>query len=216
MSKYTGKFISIEGVEGVGKTTVIECLSKFLQEKKIDVIFTREPGGTLLAEKIRNILLSSADEPVARETELLLMFASRVQHVKQIVIPALSSGKWVVSDRFVDASYAYQGGGRGIQLNHIEYLDKWLLENVTPDITLLLDAPYSVCQKRMRRRKVKDRIEQEPEDFFTRVRDAYLERMRLFPNRYRLIDASQSVSAVKSDIISVFASENVNKWFACV
>ena len=197
-----GKFISIEGTEGAGKSTAVQFVKKHLQQSKIDVVWTREPGGTQLAEQIRNLLLHPMSyEEMEAETELLLMFAARAQHMKQCIIPALTSGKWVASDRFVDASYAYQGGGRKIKIKHIKSLDHWIVGDFYPDLTLLLDIdPKHGFERAEKRGTDKDRIEQEKMDFFVRIRHAYLKRAKQFPERIKLIDASEPLFIVENQI----------------
>jgi dTMP kinase len=204
-----GKFISIEGIEGAGKTTAMQYLKKYLDKANIKAVFTREPGGTGIAEEIRKVLLyPSSSETMTKETELLLMFAGRAQHVNHCIKPALEAGTWVVSDRFVDASYAYQGGGRDIDIKQIQSLDHWIVGSFYPDLTLLMDIPADLgCARAEKRGEKKDRIEAERLQFFMRVRETYLERARQDPNRMRVIDASLSLPAVEAqigDIISTF------------
>lgn len=198
----TGKFISIEGSEGAGKSTALQFIKDYLIKANIDVVWTREPGGTDMAEEIRRLVLHPMSfEEVAPETELLLMFAARAQHMKKNILPALSAGKWVASDRFIDASYAYQGGGRGLDLNYITMLDKWIVGSTYPDLTLLLDiTPEKGFERAEKRGTDKDRIEQEKLDFFVRVREAYLERAKQDPQRIKIIDASVPLFAVQSQI----------------
>jgi dTMP kinase len=209
----SGKFISIEGTEGAGKSTALQFIKQFLTKANIDVVWTREPGGTELAEEIRRLILHPASsEEVEPETELLLMFAARAQHMKKTILPALKEGKWVATDRFIDASYAYQGGGRGMDLNYITMLDKWIVEQTYPDRTLLLDIPPQQGFERAEKRGTdKDRIEQEKMDFFVRVREAYLERARQCPQRIKIIDASVPLYAVESqirDVLDAFIRES--------
>jgi dTMP kinase len=206
MSKMTkGKFISIEGVEGAGKSTVVDYVKKYLIEANINVVCTREPGGTALAEEMRKLILHpSIDEKIEAETELLLMFAGRAQHIKNIILPALNAGKWLVCDRYIDASYAYQGGGRNIDKNAIVMLDKWIVNSIYPDLTLLLDIdPQQGFERTQKRGGAKDRIEQEKLDFFARVRDAYLQRAKQDSQRIKIIDASLSLQAVQQQIQNV-------------
>lgn len=197
-----GKLISIEGVEGAGKSTALNYIKQYLLSHHIEVVWTREPGGTTLAETIRRLLLNPEHtETIHPETELLLMFAARAQHVKTIIQPALHAGKWVVTDRFIDASYAYQGGGRGMDAQFITQLDKWIVGACYPDLTLLLDiAPQQGFARTENRANGKDRIEQEQLDFFVRVRNVYLERAKQDPRRIKIIDASLPIAEVEAQI----------------
>lgn len=198
-----GLFITVEGGEGVGKSTNIECIASILRSAEIDAVLTREPGGTPFAESIRNLLLQPVDEPVSENAELLLMFAARSQHISSVIEPALAKGSWVVCDRFTDATYAYQGGGRGIEEAKIADLENWVQGELRPDITILLDAPIEVGMTRAGKRGALDRFEQEKMDFFQRVRSSYLARAKNEPQRYRVIDASLSLSQVKASLRSV-------------
>lgn len=197
-----GKFISIEGTEGAGKSTALQFIQTYLQTSNIELILTREPGGTEIAEEIRKVLLHTTNsESMSRQTELLLMFAGRAQHIQQRIQPALQRGSWVVSDRYIDASYAYQGGGRGMAMDEIQLLDQFVVGDVYPDLTLLLDVPADLGFARTETRgSQKDRIEQEKVDFFMRVRNTYLERAKQDPNRIKIIDASQTLNAVQDQI----------------
>ncbi len=197
-----GQFITIEGTEGAGKSTAMTFISDFLHAAGRDVVKTREPGGTEIAEQIRNVLLHTpANERMQPETELLLMFAGRAQHIAACIEPALIAGKWVVSDRFVDASYAYQGAGRGIDTQYIATLDKMVVGKHYPNLTLLLDVPAEMGFSRaVKRNATRDRIEQEKIDFFERVRNAYLARAKADPKRIKVIDASLSVDQVQDQI----------------
>lgn len=194
-----GKFISIEGIEGAGKSTALNFIKDFLQKANKEIVITREPGGTALAEILRELLLhSQLNEAMTKETELLLMFAGRAEHLHHVILPAIQAGKWVISDRFIDASYAYQGGGRAIAISYIKQLDDWIVAENRPDLTLLLDLSPEVGFKRALQRGLgKDRIEEEKIDFFTRVRDAYLARASQDPTRIKVIDASASLEEVK-------------------
>lgn len=202
------KFISIEGGEGAGKSTVIQFVQQYLQQAGIKVALTREPGGTALAEKIRELLLhTNTDEPFHPATELLLMFAARAQHIQHFILPKLAAGEWVVSDRYVDASYAYQSGGRQLDEKFIQALDQHVVNHVMPDLTLLLDLPPDIgAQRAEARGQGKDRIEQEQQDFFNRVRAKYLERAQLAPERIKIIHAEKPLSAVKEQVASVLQS----------
>lgn len=202
MKAYPGKFISIEGIEGTGKSTVLKAIKEYFVVNKIDHLITREPGGTPIAEAIRNVLLSHYEEKMCSETELLLYFAGRAQHLAVHVLPALEQGKIVISDRYVDASYAYQGGGRGIALEKIDALVSVLPGNLKPNMTLLFDAPVEVGMQRMSRRGEKDRIEIEKIEFFERVRKTYLVRAKKYPEQFRIIDATQSIKTVSDKAIS--------------
>lgn len=206
-----GKLITLEGIEGVGKSTVLRFINKILSEQLGDnFISTREPGGTPLAEKIRDLAIKPQGETVYPDTELLLMFASRAQHLNEVVFPALDAGKWVVSDRFVDASYAYQGGGRGMEMHKIATLDKLVVGPLQADLVILLDAPVEVGMARASKRGAADRIEKEKAEFFERVRQVYLDRAQSEPNRYAVIDASQTLNEVEAqvrDVLSQFVSE---------
>jgi len=197
-----GKLISIEGIEGAGKSTALQFIKQYLTNANIDVVWTREPGGTDFAEKIRTLILHPGDvEKVEPETELLMMFAGRHQHLKMKILPALHAGKWVVTDRFIDASYAYQGGGREIATTYINMLDQWIVGSTYPDLTLLMDiSPDEGIKRTEERGTEKDRIEQEKLDFFIRVREAYLQRAKQYPERIKIIDASQSLHDVENQI----------------
>ena len=194
------KFITIEGSEGVGKTTNIEFVLKHLNENNIDSIITREPGGTENAEKIRDILLNSNDEQVPEIAELLLFFSARSFHVSNTIIPALQNGKSVICDRFNDATIAYQGYGRGFDVSQINMLSSWVLTDLKPDITILLDAPADIGMQRTMNRGYSDRMESEDISFYERVRKGYLNLANEEPNRFRVIDATQSLQKVQEDI----------------
>ncbi|SFV82989.1 Thymidylate kinase [hydrothermal vent metagenome] len=201
-----GKFITIDGVEGAGKSTQIDFIRDYLSNKGINVILTREPGGTELGEKIRELLLSPETKFMHSETELLLMFAARNEHIHRKIMPALAQGDWVLSDRFTDASYAYQGGGRGLDINRIAQLEQWVLQDFTPDMTLLLDVPVELGMSRIESRGKKDRIELEAMDFFNRVRESYIDRSKQFPDRIKLIDSSQTVEYTTQQIKAILDS----------
>ncbi len=196
------KFITFEGVDGAGKSTHLAWFADTLRQRGIDVLVTREPGGTPLGEHLREILLN---QPMHAETEAMLMFAARLEHIEQVIKPALKRGTWVVSDRFSDASFAYQGGGRGVALAKLEQLERWVQEDLQPDLTLLFDIPVEVARQRLLNNTRPgnaslDRFEQEKSDFFERVRQAYLARSKKFPQRFAVIDASQSPDEVKADL----------------
>jgi dTMP kinase len=198
--KHTGYFITLEGIEGVGKSTCLKFIHRYLALQKINTVTTREPGGTPIAEAIRQLLLNSYKETVCDDTELLLFFAGRAQHLAQVILPALSAGKWVLCDRFTDASYAYQGGGRGFSKERIAILEQWVQKGLKPDLTLLFDAPIATAFARVKKRGRPDRIEAEQKQFFTRVRNCYLERAKQEPQRFRVIDARQPLAMVKKQL----------------
>ncbi len=195
-----GLFITLEGPEGAGKSTNREYLAERLRACGLDVVLTREPGGTPLAERIRELLLTPADEPMAADTELLLVFAARAQHLAQVIRPALARGAVVLCDRFTDATYAYQGGGRGLSPERIAQLETFVQGDLRPDLTLIFDLPVEVGLARAAARGRLDRFEQEGMRFFESVRRAYLERARLAPSRYRILDAGQPLKAVQGDV----------------
>jgi dTMP kinase len=195
-----GRFITIEGIEGVGKTTNIEFIDSLLREAGREVVLTREPGGTPIGEDIRELLLGHKHDGMSDDTELLLMFAARAEHLDKVIRPALAEGKDVLCDRFTDATYAYQGGGRGIAVDHIAVLENWVQAELRPDLTLLLDVPVVIGLERAGNRSAPDRFEKEKHDFFERVREMYLQRAKAEPQRYRIIDASQPLDEVQSQI----------------
>jgi dTMP kinase len=197
-----GKFLTIEGTEGVGKSTNVEFIQSYLKEQGIDLITTREPGGTPLAEEIREVLLNNRDEKMDETAELLLVFAARAQHLQTVILPALEQGKWVLCDRFTDATYAYQGGGRGLDTQLIELLEQQIQGDVRPDLTLLLDIDVTIGLARAGQRGELDRFENERVDFFERVRQAYLVRASTQPQRYGIVDASQPLSEVQRQIVA--------------
>lgn len=192
-----GCFITIEGIEGVGKTTNLHFIESWLQEKGIEYITTREPGGTELGEQLRELLLHGGD--VSSEAELLMMFASRSQHLDKLIKPAIDQGKWVVCDRFTDSTYAYQGGGREMNINGIAQLESLVHKDFQPDLTLLLDAPVEIGRARAAKRSAADRIEAEDLAFFNRVRNMFLHRANEHP-RFNLVDATQSLEDVQAQI----------------
>jgi len=196
----TGKLITLEGGEGAGKSTVLEALRAQLEAHGIDVLVTREPGGTPAGEAIRHVLLDPQLRGLCAETELLLMFASRAQLVREVVRPALGAARWVLADRFTDASFAYQGGGRGQPVQRIADLERWAADGIVPDLTILLDLPVAEGMRRASGRGAADRIEMENADFFERVRAAYRARASADTRRFRIIDASQPLAAVLADL----------------
>jgi dTMP kinase len=193
----TGRLITLEGGEGAGKSTVLDAVRQRLEARGVDVVVTREPGGTVLGEAVREIVLDPARRNIAAESELLLMFAARAQLVRELIRPALDAGRWVLSDRFTDASYAYQGGGRGQPEARIAELEGWAAA-MKPDLTLLLDLPIGEGLARIGGRGAADRIELESRDFFERVRAAYRARAAAEPERFRVIDASRPVDQVRA------------------
>lgn len=196
-----GKLITLEGIEGVGKSTQLEFMREVLQTLGIPhVVITRETGGTPIAEAIRHVLLSHHEEPMSSDAELLLTFASRAQHIFTLINPSLERGEWVICDRYVDATYAYQGAGRGLSFDRIEMLDKWICHDCEPNLTLLFDAPVPLALSRIKNRSKADRFETEEAGFFQRIRDYYLARAKTFPNRFRLVDASFSPESVQEQI----------------
>jgi len=205
-----GKFISLEGGEGAGKSTLLAGLRQAIEQRGIRLVQTREPGGTQLGEAARAIVLDPAQRGLTAEAELLLMFASRAQLVREVIAPALDAGQWVLCDRFADASYAYQGGGRGQPGERIAELERWACDGLKPDLTLLLDLPIATGRARAAGRGEADRIEVEADAFFERVRSTYRERAAAEPKRFRVLDASQSpadvLKAATQAIAELFAS----------
>ena len=200
-----GLFITLEGSEGVGKTSNLEFIKHLLNKQGIDYIVTREPGGTLLGEALRDILLGDQFKGMADDTELMLMFAARAEHIAQVIRPALLQGQWVLCDRFTDATYAYQGGGRQLDMSRIEGLEQWVQGELRPDLTLLLDAPVDVGRERAGKRSAPDRFEQERDAFFERVRNVYLSRAKAEPGRIKVIDASGELATVQAQIADVLS-----------
>jgi len=197
------KFITFEGVDGAGKSTHLDWFTDALRQRGIDLVLTREPGGTPLGEKLREILLH---EPMHAETEAMLMFAARREHLEQVIRPALEQGTWVVSDRFSDASFAYQGGGRGVSIAKLEQLERWVQDDLQPDLTLLFDIPIEVARQRLASNASLDRFELEQGEFFERVRQAYLARATKMPQRFIVIEAEKSISEVKQKLSEVIAT----------
>jgi len=196
-----GLFITFEGIDGAGKSSHIEVLAMWLRERGMPVLVTREPGGTPLAEKIRALLLDRNSEPVSDQTELLLMFAARAQHIRQVIEPALASGQWVLCDRFTDATYAYQGSGHGVTAERIALLERWTVAETAPDLTLVFDVPAEVARKRRAAATGRpDRFEREDPAFFERVRGVYLERARAEPRRMRIVNGDRPPEEVKKEL----------------
>jgi dTMP kinase len=200
-----GRLITLEGGEGAGKSTLLRGLEEHLRAQGVDLVVTREPGGTTVGEAVRGVVLDAANNELCAEAELLLMFASRAQLVRQVIEPALAAGRWVLCDRFTDASFAYQGGGRGQPLERIEALEDWAAQALKPDITLLLDLPVSTGRARAAGRGDVDRIEGEGDSFFERVRGAYRARAAADPRRFRVLDASAAPEAVLGQAIEGLA-----------
>ncbi len=198
-----GKFITFEGIDGAGKSTHVGSVAAQLRASGKAVVTTREPGGTPLGEKLRALLLQ---EPMHLETEALLMFASRREHIAQVIAPALARGDWVISDRFTDASFAYQGGGRKLSLEKLAVLEQWVHPDLQPDLTLLFDVPLEVARQRLDADRTLDKFEKEKQDFFAATRAAYLQRAAQFPARIRVIDSTQSIAAVNAEIDALIAS----------
>ncbi|MEE4659329.1 MAG: dTMP kinase [Halieaceae bacterium] len=196
-----GKFLTVEGGEGVGKSTNIAVIEEWMSAQGIAYVLTREPGGTPLAEQIRQLLLDTHDEEVEPVAELLLMFSARAQHIARVIEPALAQGQWVICDRFTDATFAYQGGGRGLPEAWIEQLEQLVQGTLQPDLTLLLDAPVDVGMGRASGRGELDRFEQEQRAFFDRVRACYLARAAAAPGRFRVIDTDRALAPIKQDIL---------------
>lgn len=198
-----GVFITLEGTEGAGKSSNLSFIDDFLRSRNIDLIVTREPGGSPLAEEIRSLLLTPRSEKICENTELLLIFAARAQHLQQLIEPSLRSGQWVLSDRFTDASFAYQGGGRQMNMDTISQLERMVQGDLRPDLVILLDVPVEIGMRRVLKRGALDRFEQENIAFFERVRESYLQRAKAMPDFYAVIDAKQSLAKVQQDIVSI-------------
>jgi len=211
MTETRGRFLTIEGIEGVGKTTQVARLSHYLADRGIDHVVTREPGGTPYAEKIRDLVLRTRDETLPPAAELLLMFAARAVHLANHIEPVLNAGRWVICDRFTDATYAYQGAGRGMSQTDIRFLETLVQGALRPDLTLLLDVPVDVGLERSRRRDaggVRDRFDREQAEFFERVREGYLSRARAEPQRMAIIDAAASLDEVTTRMTKVLESRS--------
>ena len=199
----SARFISLEGLDGAGKTTHLQFMRQWLEQQGLPYLMTREPGGTPLGEQLRGLLLH---HEMTVETELLLMFAARCEHVATVIQPALARGEWVISDRFSDASYAYQGGGRGLAETQIAAIEAIMLGAFRPDLTLLLDVPLAVSQSRLAAARSPDRFEREAAEFHERVREAYLCRAQQFPERIRVLDADRPLTSIQADIAAALES----------
>lgn len=197
-----GKFITLEGIDGAGKSTHLKWIANYLASKGIRVLTTREPGGTELGENIRGLLLDHR-QIMHAETEALLMFAARREHLDKLILPALDQGNWVISDRFTDASYAYQGGGRGVSIDKLQILENWVQGQFQPDLTFYFDLSIEVGRLRMQSIKIADRFEKEQNDFFHRVRAAYINRAKQFPERMQVLDASRSIDDITHQLEKV-------------
>jgi dTMP kinase len=198
-----GCFISVEGIEGVGKSSNIDALVTYIETAGYEVLTTREPGGTPLAEDIRNLLMHRGDEPIPEIAELLMMFAARSLNVENNIRPALNAGKWVVCDRFTDSSRAYQSGGRGLAMETVDQLAEWVHGDLWPDLTILLDAPVEVGMARAGNRSEPDRIEQEEHAFFASVRESYLQQAAVEPDRFVVLDTTRELTAVQADVVQL-------------
>jgi dTMP kinase len=199
-----GRFITFEGIDGAGKSTQIDFVAARLRERGIDVVVTREPGGTEIGEALRELVLR---QPMSARTETLLVFAARAQHVEQVIAPALAAGRWIVCDRFTDATYAYQSGGRGVPEAAVEALERWVHPDLQPDLTFLFDVAPDVAARRLSAARAADRFEAEQRDFFARVRAVYLERARRFPARFVVLDGTQPPDAVRARLV-----EALDRW----
>ena len=192
-----GKFITLEGIDGAGKSTHLAFIAERLRALGQQVVVTREPGGTPLGEMLRDLVLS---QKMHVETETLMMFASRREHIDKVILPALEKGIWVLSDRFTDATFAYQGGGRGIDAQRLQILENWVQSNLQPDLTLLFDVPLEISRERLSQNMSLDRFEQEKQDFFARVKNAYLARAAAYPQRIRVINSSRSIAEIQAEL----------------
>ncbi|GIL04541.1 MAG: thymidylate kinase [Betaproteobacteria bacterium] len=199
-----GRFITFEGIDGAGKSTQIDFVATRLRERGIDIVVTREPGGTEIGEALRELVLR---QPMSARTETLLVFAARAQHVEQVIAPALVAGRWIVCDRFTDATYAYQSGGRGVPEAAVAALERWVHPDLQPDLTFLFDVAPDVAAQRLSAARAADRFEAEQRDFFARVRAVYLERARRFPARFVVLDGTQPPEAVRAQL-----GEALDRW----
>lgn len=200
-----GCFITVEGSEGAGKTTQLAFMRAYLEQAGCRVTLTREPGGTPLGEEIRALLLGHRHDGMALTTETLLMFAARAEHLERVIRPALAAGHWVLCDRFTDATYAYQGGGRGLPAQRIAILEEWAQGALRPDLTLVFDLPVEMGLERVGQRGAADRFEREEKAFFERIRAVYLDRARRHPDRYRIVNADRPVEAVRAEVETILA-----------
>ena len=198
-----GKFITFEGIDGAGKSTHLAFVANLIQSRGIPVVITREPGGTALGERLREMLLQ---EKMHLETEALLMFAARREHIAQVIEPALNRGDWVISDRFTDATFAYQGGGRKLDLHKLEVLEQWVHPHLQPDLTLLFDVPLEVARARLDATRELDKFEKEKADFFAATRTEYLRRAAEFPARFRVIDSTQPIVKIQETLEEIISS----------
>lgn len=199
-----GRLITVEGIDGSGKTTLIEHICTYLRKRNIQVLQTREPGGTETGEALRDILLRRVDLAMHADTELLLMFSARMEHLEKVIRPAMETGIWAVVDRFIDATYAYQGGGRGVSADRIRLLEEWVLKGLSPDLTILMDLPVEISLARTTvRKETTDRFELQNQKFKNTVREAYLERAAQEPDRIQVVDASEDLAVVKQDVQNI-------------
>lgn len=203
------KFITLEGIEGVGKTSNLQYIQELLESAGHSCVVTREPGGTNLGEALRGLLLSHSDENMSADAELLMMFAARAEHLNKVILPALENGQTVLCDRFTEATYAYQGGGRQLDVDKISRLEAWVQGELRPDLTIILDAPVEIGRARAGSRSEPDRIEKEQDDFFHRVRSAYIALADQYPQRICLVDASLELTAVQQQIREKLKQYNI-------
>ena len=200
-----GFFLVLDGIDGAGKSTHLAFIQEFLANERIETIYTREPGGTEVGEALRSILLNK-NNTIHADTETLLMFAARAQHLNQLIYPALEQGKWVISDRFTDASYAYQSGGREMPDSRIATIETWVQGDFRPDMTIIFDVPVAVSQERVAKARQKDRFEQEDPEFFARVRQAYLRQAAKNPKRYAVVDSNQDKEMVQNHLLHILCT----------
>jgi len=198
--QHQARFITFEGIDGAGKSTHIGFVTEYLRQRGVQLVSSREPGGTQLGEKLRELLLH---KKMHLETEALLMFASRREHIAQVIAPALERGEWVISDRFTDASFAYQSGGRGLDISKMEALEAWVHPHLQPDLTFLFDVPLAVARARLDATRALDKFEQEQADFFAATRNEYLRRATQFPERFRIIDSTQSIADIQVELVKL-------------